>query len=132
MSEPLVIDASAGVEFLLNSPTGMALRGRMPSPAEEWAPEIYVAEVAAALRRAELFGRLSPERAGIAITRLLAAPLRRVEVQPLLSDAWQLRHNLTVSDALYVVLARHLGATLVTADRKLAGAPGIGVPVIAP
>ena len=41
-----------------------------------------------------------------------------------------LRHNITVNDALYVVLARHLGAVLATADLKLARAPGLDVEVI--
>ena len=40
------------------------------------------------------------------------------------------RGNLTVADALYVVLAEHLSAALVTADVKLANAPGLGVPTI--
>jgi predicted nucleic acid-binding protein len=33
---------------------------------------------------------------------------------------WQLRHNFTAYDAAYIVLAEHLGATLVTRDRRLA------------
>ena len=39
---------------------------------------------------------------------------------------------MTVADALYVALAEHLGATLVTADIRLAGAPSLGVPTIVP
>jgi hypothetical protein len=46
-----------------------------------------------------------------------------VRVATLLPEAWSLRHNLTVADALYVVLARHLDAVLVTADRRLASSP---------
>ncbi len=132
MNPPVVIDASAGVELLLNTSTGSALRAKLPAQAVEWVPEVYYAEVAAVLRRAELAGRITTPRTAAAISRLLAAPLRRVQVKPLLAEAWTLRHNITVPDALYVVLARHLGAELVTVDVKLANAPGIGVPVIQP
>ena len=129
---PLVLDASAGVELLLNTPAGPALREKLPAPAVEWVPEIYFAEVAGTLRRAELTGRISATRAAVALDRLLAAPTRRVQVKPLLSEAWTLRHNITVTDALYVVLARHLDATLVTADVNLAHAPGLDGAVLVP
>jgi len=43
-----------------------------------------------------------------------------------------LRHNLTIADALYVVVAQHLSAPLVTADLKLAGAPTLPVVTITP
>jgi predicted nucleic acid-binding protein len=38
--------------------------------------------------------------------------------------------NLTPYDACYVALARNLGCPLVTGDRRLARAPGLGVPLI--
>jgi predicted nucleic acid-binding protein len=37
---------------------------------------------------------------------------------------WELRHNLTAYDALYVALAEMLDAPLVTLDRRLAAAAG--------
>ena len=40
--------------------------------------------------------------------------------------AWELRDNVTVYDAVYVALAELLDAPLVTADSRLAKAPGIG------
>lgn len=46
---------------------------------------------------------------------------------PLIDEAWTLRSNLIVHDAVYVVLARHLGAPVLTGDRKMAGAPNTGV-----
>ena len=86
MTTAIVIDASAGVELLLNTDTGEALRSRLPRPATEWVPEIYYAEVAAALRRAELHGRMSAARTAIAVDRLLAMPMRRVQVKTLLAE----------------------------------------------
>ncbi|HVF76630.1 MAG TPA: type II toxin-antitoxin system VapC family toxin [Acidimicrobiales bacterium] len=132
MTTPVVVDASAGVEVLLGTERGKSLVARVPRPVVEWVPEIYFAEVAAALRRAEMHGRLSGARAAVALDRLLAAPVRRVQVRSLLDEAWALRHNVVVNDALYVVLARHLGAPLVTADVALARAPSLGVEVITP
>src|SRR5690606_2859361 len=46
--------------------------------------------------------------------------------------AWALRANLSTYDAAYVALAALAGATLVTLDRRLAGAPGIACPVAVP
>ena len=48
---------------------------------------------------------------------------------PLLERCWDLRGDLTVDDAAYVALAELLATTLVTADRKLAAAPGPRCPI---
>ena len=117
---------------MLQTARGRALAERLPADADEWVPEIYPIEVAAGLRRAELSGRITADRAALALKRLLEGTQRRVEVTALLPEAWTLRHNLTVTDAVYVVLARHVGAVLVTADHRLAGAPGLGIDVITP
>jgi predicted nucleic acid-binding protein len=42
----------------------------------------------------------------------------------LLPRIWQLRHNFSVYDAAYIVLAEKLGAALVTRDGRLASASG--------
>jgi predicted nucleic acid-binding protein len=39
-----------------------------------------------------------------------------VSGRPLVGEAWLLRHNMTVGDALYVLVAKHLGTDLVTTD----------------
>lgn len=128
----LVIDASAGVELLLATPVGRALQPRIPADAQWWTPEHYFSEVAGALRRLELGGTLQPARAAAAMASLEVAPINRVQVRPLLSDAWSKRHNLTIADALYVVVAEHLGAKLVTTDGNLARSPTLSVPTITP
>lgn len=132
MSSAVVIDASAAVEILLKTSKGEALKAKFPPQAIEWVPEVYFVEVGAVLRRAELAGHITAARATAALSRLLVAPTRRVQVRPLLGEAWTLRHNLTVPDALYVVLARHIGAPLVTADIKLANVPTLDITVIQP
>lgn len=126
----IVLDASAGVELALQTPIGRRLQAKIPAGAMTWVPEHYYTEAVAVLRRDEIHQRYDPARIQVALDRLLLAPARRVSVKPLVTEAWLLRHNLTVADALYVVIAQHLNAPLVTADLKLAGAPGLTVATI--
>jgi predicted nucleic acid-binding protein len=51
-------------------------------------------------------------------------PLTRYPHGLLLPRIWDLRHNLTAYDAVYVALAEALRAPLVTRDHRLAGASG--------
>ncbi len=128
----LVLDASAGVDLLLDTPAGRRLQELLPSGATWWVPEHYFIEVAGALRRAELHGSVPSTRVSRAMDSLAAAPVRRVQVRPLLADAWSRRSNLTIGDAIYIVLAEHLGAALVTSDIKLSNAPTLRVQTIHP
>lgn len=77
------------------------------------------------LRRAERNATYPVASVRVAFDRLLTAPVRRVQVRSLLSDAWLSRHNLTITDGLYVALAEPLGAPLFTLDLKLANAPAL-------
>ncbi|MGH2961117.1 MAG: hypothetical protein ACRDL3_02835, partial [Solirubrobacterales bacterium] len=61
MTTPVVLDASAGAEMLLATDVGEAVDRSLPRDAVEWVPEVYLAEVAAVVRRAELAGRISAE-----------------------------------------------------------------------
>ncbi len=128
----LVLDASAGVELLLNTTRAHSLSAQFPTSAEWWVPEHYFVAVAAALRRAVLNGDATLERVEQAFSMLERAVLRRAQVRPLLSDAWARRAAITVADALYVVLAEHIDATLVTADERLARSPGLTISTIVP
>jgi len=71
-------------------------------------------------------------RVAAAMTSFGTAPLRRVQVRPLLTEAWAKRGNLTIADALYVVLAEHIGGHLVTADVRHAHAAGLSMQAIHP
>ena len=125
-----VLDASAGVELLLATDTGLRLQNQLPAGAEWWVPEHYYVEVAGALRRALINKRAPEARVLAAFRQLQAAQLRRAQVRPLLTEAWVLKDNITLADAVYVVLAKHLDAALVTADLNLVNAPGLPVQTI--
>lgn len=89
------------------------------------APELIDLEVASVLRRLVRSRDMPVRRAELAMTDLMALPLRRAPHRALLSRCWQLRDHLTTYDAAYVALAEALDAVLVTADARLAHAPGI-------
>jgi predicted nucleic acid-binding protein len=59
------------------------------------------------------------------MTDLIDLPLKRASHRPLLRRCWELRHNLTSYDACYVALAETLNVSLLTADGRLANAPGL-------
>lgn len=88
------------------------------------APEIIDLEVLSAWRGLVAAGHLSEGRAQQAIVDLRDLRLTRSTHGPLLERCWSLRHNLTVYDAAYVALAERAESTLVTADARLAAAPG--------
>jgi len=89
------------------------------------APELIDLEVASVLRRLSRGGRIPSRRAELALSDLVALPLRRVSQHALLPRCWSLRENLTISDASYVALAEQLDTILVTADARLSGAPDL-------
>lgn len=127
-----VLDASAGVELLLDTTEGLKIQDQIPANAEWWTPEHYFVEVSGALRRALIHGVVAEALVHDAFQRLTAAPIHRVQIRPLLNDAWAKRDNLTIADALYVTLAEHVHATLVTADMRIVRSPGLSVRTIHP
>ena len=130
-----MLDASAGVDILQHTAAGESLERRLrrSGRGDLWTVEHFHVEVARVFRRDVLRGLLSDEEATELVAALAGWPLEVVSVAPLLEEAWQLRHNVTVHDALYVVLTRHLSdAALVSTDDKLRSAPGVDVEVITP
>ncbi|HUR24370.1 MAG TPA: type II toxin-antitoxin system VapC family toxin [Acidimicrobiales bacterium] len=128
----IVLDACAGVEIALQTPMGRHLQAKIPAGSTTWVPEHYFAEATAVLRRDEMHQRHSAAKIQVALDRLLTSPVRRVSVRPLIPEAWRLRHNITIGDGIYVVMAQHLQAELVTTDLKLARSPTLPVSTITP
>jgi predicted nucleic acid-binding protein len=89
------------------------------------APELIDLEVASAIRRQLRLGALDAWRAKLALRDLEDVALRRARHRPHLRRCRELRESLPVYDAAYVALAELLGVTLVTADARLASAPGV-------
>jgi predicted nucleic acid-binding protein len=121
----IVVDASALLEFLLQTPLGARVEARLLRDEEELhAPHLVDVEVAQGLRRLVRTGEVSADRAAGAIADLADLDLHRHAHLDLLARAWRLRENLTAYDAVYVALAEALDAPLVTCDTPLARAPG--------
>lgn len=118
------------MEIALWTDVGSRLASEVLDAGEVVVPDHFHLEAAGALRRIELRGEVSPTDAQAALEHLLALRVRRVDTSPLLLEAWGMRHNVTVADALYVVIARRLDVPLVTGDVRLAKAPGLGVEVL--
>lgn len=121
----VVVDASVLVEALL---IDGAARVRL-AEANLQAPELIDAELLSVLRRLVLAGRLPEQHALQALATSQQLGLRRHASRHLWPRAWELRANLSAYDALYVALAEQLGATLLTADARVARAPGLKCPV---
>ena len=121
----IVLDASAAVDWLLQTPAGRRIESRIYSRNETLhAPHLLDLEVVQVLRRLVRQGVVSAHRADEAVRDLLDLRISRYPHLVLLPRIWQLRHNFSAYDAAYIVLAEKLGAALVTRDARLASASG--------
>ena len=122
----IVVDASAAVLGLLND--GDARRSLVSDAVV--VPHLADSEVANALRSQVLRGTAREGEARDALDRWARLGIRRFAVVGLLARVWELRENLTAYDATYVALAEAIGCELLTADRRLASAPGPACPIV--
>ena len=128
----VVLDASAVVALLV-------ARGRHGDWVAEQsaghvlaAPALVTFEVANVLRRHELNGTLHESQAALAHDDLVAMPVQLWPYRALADRVWRLRGSITAYDASYVALAELLDAPLLTLDRRLGRAAGIGCEVRLP
>jgi predicted nucleic acid-binding protein len=119
--EEVVVDASALLDLMISSRAGPALSARTEGCSLH-APGHVDAEVLASLGHLEQSGLLSSDAVFCYAETMAPAPIERHPVAGLMAGAWWRRDHLPLSVALYVELARTLGATLVTSDPELARA----------
>jgi predicted nucleic acid-binding protein len=120
----LVVDASVIAPAVGDGgPDGAACRDRIANQVLA-GPDLLRAEVISVIRRHATNGALTKRQADSAIDDLISLPLVVYPTAPLLRRCWELRGNVTAYDACYVALAEALGCSLLTADSRLANAPG--------
>ena len=121
----IVVDASALLEFLLQTSLGARVEARLFGEEDELhVPHLLDVEIAQGLRRLVRTDEVSSGRAEEAIADLTDLDLHRHAHLDLLDRAWKLRDNISAYDAMYVALAEAIEAPIVTCDSPLAKAPG--------
>lgn len=121
----IVLDASAALEWLLRTEKGSVVEEQMFAEGQSLnAPHLLDIEVVQVLRRYVRERALNEVHAQERLQSLLDFPILRHGHTSLLRRAWQLRHHLTIYDAVYVALAEALDAPLLTCDAKIAAAAG--------
>lgn len=121
----IVLDASAAIEWLLQSPAGVRVDQRIFSSSESLhAPHLLDVEVVQVLRRYVRDKTITTQRGQEALEDFADIPLTRYPHDFLLPRIWKLRATLTAYDAAYVALAELLDAPLLTCDSKIPSASG--------
>lgn len=131
MTARVVCDASALVAALLDSGRdgvgNHSSRGRQRGC--PGAPAVRDRKRDLRLERA---GTVSADQAAQAHADLLDLRIELWPYELLATQAWRLRHNLSIYDASYVALAEVLDAELITLDPRIASAPGVACTVRTP
>jgi len=120
----IVLDASAAVDWLLQTPAGQQIERRIYSCRESlYAPHLLDLEVAQVLSRLVRENLIPAQRADQALEDFLNMRVTRYPHSFLLPRIWRLRHNLSAYDSAYIVLAETLNVPLITRDTRLSSAP---------
>jgi len=121
-----VVDCSIVIRLLANRPGDDLLRQRLARPIH--APTLIDAEVSSVTRGLAITTkpgvRITAERATQMLVDYAGLRIIRHAMRPLQTRVFELRHNVTAYDAMYVALAESLGLPLLTDDGKLAMASG--------
>jgi len=116
----IVLDASAVTELLLETPAGQSVTEALAEAQDALVvPHLLDVEVVNALRNLASAMRWDLHRSQQYLERLALLPADRQSHVALLARVWELRHNFTAYDAVYIALAEALDAVLYTCDSKL-------------
>ncbi len=119
----IVLDASAAIDWLLQTSVGQEIESRIYSRGESLhAPHLLDLEVSQVLRRLVREGAVSGPRADQSIQDLFDLRVTRYPHFVFLPRIWRLRDNCSAYDAAYIALTEKLGATFITRDAQLASA----------
>jgi predicted nucleic acid-binding protein len=118
----IVVDASVVVALLTGHAATDSIAEQLNRDPEVIAPAHLDVEVLSALRGRLLGKHLTMGDLRTAVTRLAAAPIRRMppENPRLLLETVRWFHNLSAYDACYAALAKEFDAMLLTGDKGLA------------
>jgi predicted nucleic acid-binding protein len=121
-----VVDCSIIIRLLASQPGDNLLRQRLSRMVH--APALVDAEVSSVIRGLAITTkpdvRISEERAQQMLQDYAGLRIARHPMQPLQARAFEIRHNFTAYDAMYIALAERLNLPLLTDDGKFDGAPG--------
>ena len=121
----IVVDASVAVLGLLNDGDARTYLAEEPFAC----PHLADAEVVQALRARVRHGDVDTAAAERALRAWGRLGMYRVPIVGMLDRIWELRENLSAYDAAYVAVAETLDTALLTADARLARAPGPTCPI---
>lgn len=117
----ILVDTSAWIEWLIGSPTGEKVAGRLPEQADWLVPTMVQLELAKWLTR-----EVGEEKADqvIAFTQVCQVVPLDTEIALTAAEACR-EHKLATADAIVFATARARGATLLTCDTHFDGLPGV-------
>ena len=116
----IVLDASVVVELLTNGPLADSVRRDLAERSEVFiVPHLLDVEVVNALRGLVAGQRIDSHLSVQILAGLAALRAERYAHTPLVGRIWELRHNFTAYDAVYIALAEATDSVLYTCDAKL-------------
>lgn len=117
----VLVDTSAWIEWLIESPTGEALSERLPQQSDWLVPTMVQLELAKWLTR-----EVGEDKADqvIAFTQVCQVVPLDTEIALAAADACRM-HKLATADAIILATAQARGATLLTCDAHFEGLPGV-------
>jgi predicted nucleic acid-binding protein len=114
----IVVDASIVAQYLLTAALRPDLKELFATQDVLAAPSLIEFEIGAVLRRHNLLGVVSDERAQQCFELLSSLRLEFHDARLFATEIWKLRKNFTYYDASYVALADALKIPLYTTDKK--------------
>jgi predicted nucleic acid-binding protein len=117
----VLVDTSAWIEWLIESPTGEQLSARLPQQSDWLVPTMVQLELAKWLTR-----EVGEDKADqvIAFTQVCQVVPLDTEIALAAADACRM-HKLATADAIILATAQARGATLLTCDAHFEGLPGV-------